>query len=54
MAYATNVSYIAAFRNLGIAIGAVLGIVVQKEPAYPPKLLGIAVLLAGLASIALA
>jgi drug/metabolite transporter (DMT)-like permease len=54
MTYATNVSYIAAFRNLGIALGALLGIVVQGEPGYRPKLLGIAILLAGLACIALA
>jgi drug/metabolite transporter (DMT)-like permease len=53
MAYATNVSYIAAFRNLGIALGALLGIFVQGEPSYPPKLLGIAILLAGLVCIAL-
>ncbi len=53
MAYTTNVSYIAAFRNLGIALGALLGIFVQGEPGYRPKLLGTAILLGGLVCIAL-
>lgn len=54
MQYATNVSYIAAFRQLSIPLGAVLGILVQKEPAYPPRLASIAIIFAGLVLIALA
>ncbi len=54
MAYATNVSYIAAFRQLSIPLGAILGILVQKEPAYPTKLASIGVIFAGLLLIALA
>jgi drug/metabolite transporter (DMT)-like permease len=54
MAHATNVSYIAAFRQTSIPLGATLGIVVQKEPAYATKLVGIAVVLAGLLLVALA
>jgi drug/metabolite transporter (DMT)-like permease len=54
MEYATNVSYIAAFRQLSIPMGAVLGILVQKEPAYPPKLASIGIIFAGLVLIMLA
>ncbi len=54
MAYATNVSYIAAFRQLSIPLGAILGILVQKEPAYPPKLASIGIIFVGLILIALA
>lgn len=54
MAYVTNVSYIAAFRELSIPIGALLGILIQKEPARAPKLIGIGVVLAGLLLVGLA
>lgn len=48
MAYVTNVSYVAAFRQLSIPIGATLGLTLQKEPRYFPKLMGIGVVSAGL------
>jgi drug/metabolite transporter (DMT)-like permease len=54
MAYASNVSYIAAFRQLSIPLGAILGILVQKEPAYPAKLASIGIIFAGLVLIMLA
>ncbi len=54
MAYASNVSYIAAFRQLSIPLGAILGILVQKEPAYTPKLVSIGIIFAGLVLIMLA
>ncbi len=54
MAYASNVSYIAAFRQLSIPLGAILGILVQKEPAYPSKLASIGIIFVGLILIALA
>lgn len=54
MAYASNVSYIAAFRQLSIPLGAILGILVQKEPAYTPKLTSIGIIFAGLVLIMLA
>lgn len=54
MAYASNVSYIAAFRQLSIPLGAILGILVQKEPAYPPKLASIGIIFTGLVLIMLA
>lgn len=48
MAYVSNVSYVFAFRQLSIPIGAVLGILVRKEAATPPKLVGISLVVAGL------
>jgi drug/metabolite transporter (DMT)-like permease len=48
MAYVTNVSYVAAFRQLSIPIGAVLGLTLQQEPRYRPKLLGIGIVSIGL------
>lgn len=48
MAYVTNVSYVAAFRQLSIPIGAVLGLTLQQEPRYLPKLVGIGIVSVGL------
>ena len=48
MAYVTNVSYVAAFRQLSIPIGAVLGLTLQREPRYLPKLIGIGIVSVGL------
>lgn len=48
MAYVTNVSYVAAFRQLSIPIGAFLGISIQKEAKHTPKLIGIAIISVGL------
>jgi len=48
MAYVTNVSYLAAFRQMSIPLGALMGILIQREPANLPKVLGIAVVCTGL------
>ncbi len=48
MAYVNNVSYVSAFRQLSIPIGAALGILVRKEAATPPKLAGIGLVVVGL------
>lgn len=48
MAYVTNVSYVAAFRQLSIPIGAVLGFTLQHEPRYMPKLVGVGIVSVGL------
>lgn len=48
MAYARNVSYVAAFRQLSIPIGAILGLTLQKEARNRPKLAGIAIISIGL------
>jgi len=48
MAYVTDVSYVAAFRQLSIPIGAMLGFTLQKEPRHLPKILGIIIISIGL------
>jgi drug/metabolite transporter (DMT)-like permease len=54
MGFVTNVSYLAAFRELSIPLGALLGITFQKEPAPLPKIFGIGVVLIGLLLVGLA
>ena len=54
MAYVSNVSYVLAFRQMSIPIGAALGMLVRKEALYPPKLVGIGVVVAGLILVAVA
>lgn len=53
MAFVSNVSYVVGFRQLSIPIGAVLGVVVLKEPGFVPKFVGLFVLVVGLVLIAL-
>lgn len=53
MTFAKNVSYIVAFRQLGIPLAAMIGIVKLKEPRYPAKLAGIAVMVLGLIMVAI-
>ena len=48
MNYVSNVSYVAAFRQLSIPLGAVFGMVFLKEPRYLPKVVGIAAIFFGL------
>lgn len=52
MAFVTHVSYVVAFRQLSIPLGAVFGVVVLREPAYRPKALGVAIVLGGLVLVA--
>ena len=52
MTQATNVSYVVAFRQLSIPIGALLGVRLLREPLPRPKVAGLILLLAGLAIIA--
>jgi drug/metabolite transporter (DMT)-like permease len=48
MAYVRNVSYVAAFRQFSIPLGAILGMTIQHEPRFPPKMMGIAIVSVGL------
>ena len=48
MNYVTNVSYVAAFRQLSIPLGAIFGMAFLKEPRYLPKTIGIAAISVGL------
>ena len=53
MNFVTNVSYVAAFRQLGIPFGALFGMAFLKEPRYRPKLIGIAAIFIGLVLVGL-
>ena len=48
MNFVTNVSYVAAFRQLSIPLGAIFGMVFLKESRYLPKTLGVAAIFLGL------
>lgn len=48
MNYVVNVSYVAAFRQLSIPLGAIFGMTLLKEPSYLPKKIGIATIFIGL------
>jgi hypothetical protein len=52
LANTTNVSYIAAFRQLSIPLRAILGILVQKEPVYTSRRASIRDIFVGLVLIA--
>ena len=54
MAYVRNVSYLLAFRQLSIPIGAALGLLAGKVTVSYPKLVGIGVVVIGLVLIAAA
>ncbi len=53
MSYAQNVSYIVAFRQLSIPLGAILGILLLKENPARPKIAGVFIMFVGLVLIAL-
>ena len=53
MNYVSNISYVAAFRQLSIPFGAILGMALLKEPRYLPKITGIAAIFAGLVLVGL-
>lgn len=48
MAFVDNVSYVAAFRQTSILVGAFLGFTVLHEPRYRPKIVGIVIVFTGL------
>jgi drug/metabolite transporter (DMT)-like permease len=52
MLLSTNVSYVMAFRQLSIPIGAVLGVVILRERVTPAKTGGILLIIAGLVVVA--
>jgi drug/metabolite transporter (DMT)-like permease len=48
MNYVSDVNYVAAFRQLSIPFGALMGMVLLKEPRYLPKIVGIVTIFIGL------
>ena len=47
-----NVSYVVGFRQLSILLGTVFAVVFLDEPPFKPKLVGAAMMFAGLILIA--
>lgn len=48
MNYVTNVTYVAAFRQLSIPLGTLFGMVLLKETRYVPKVIGVVIIFIGL------
>ena len=48
-----HLSFLQAFRQMSLPFGLLLGIIILKEPAHRPKLLGISAIVTGLVIIAL-
>ncbi|NIA20956.1 MAG: hypothetical protein GWP05_03060 [Anaerolineaceae bacterium] len=53
MGYADNVSYVYAFIQLGIPLGALAGMLILREPRFAAKYVGVALILAGTVLVAL-
>jgi len=53
MAYADDVSYVVAFRQISIPIGVALGWYFLGEPVHAPKVIGVVMILAGLLLVVL-
>jgi drug/metabolite transporter (DMT)-like permease len=53
MAFVANVSYVVGFRQLSVPLGAFLGVMALREPFTIPKLVGVAIVSAGLLLVAL-
>ena len=53
MNFVTNVSYVAAFRQLSIPLGALLGMVLLREPRYNSKITAVAMIFIGLILVGL-
>jgi len=52
MAFVRDVSYVSAFRQVSIPIGAGLGFLVEKESVQPQKIAGLLFTLTGLVLVA--
>ena len=52
LAFVSNVSYVAAFRQLSIPLGVLFGVWVLKEPACVPKIAGVILIVTGLVLVA--
>ena len=53
MNFVNNVSYVVAFRQLSIPIGAAMGVVLLKESLYPGKVISVGLIVVGLVMVAL-
>jgi drug/metabolite transporter (DMT)-like permease len=53
MNFVTNVSYVAAFRQLSIPLGAIFGMALLREPRYFTKMFAVAIIFIGLALVSM-
>lgn len=53
MAFVGNVSYVVAFRQVSVPLGALAGVLALQDPAHVPKLVGVAIMFAGLVLVGL-
>jgi drug/metabolite transporter (DMT)-like permease len=53
MAFARDISFVVAFRQVSIPLGTLVGVVLLKERAYPMKFIGSGVIFAGLIMVGL-
>ncbi len=53
MQFTRDASFVAAFRQLSIPIGAILGMTALKEPRYIPKFIAVALIFIGLVLVSL-
>ena len=51
MAFARDISFVVAFRQVSIPLGTLVGVVLLKERAYPMKLIGSGVIFMGLVMV---
>jgi drug/metabolite transporter (DMT)-like permease len=51
MNFVTNISYVAAFRQLSIPLGAIFGMALLREPRYLAKIFGVITIFIGLALV---
>lgn len=52
MNFVTNITYVAALRQLSIPIGAMFGMVFLKEPRFLPKIIGVGIIFGGIVLVA--
>lgn len=52
MGFVENIAYVQAFRQLGLVIGFLEGVLVLRERVTAPKIAGLVLILAGLAAVA--
>jgi drug/metabolite transporter (DMT)-like permease len=53
MAFVSNVSYVVAFRQVSVPLGTLAGVLALRDPPHVPKLVGVAVMFAGLVLVGL-
>jgi len=53
MAFVSNVSYVVAFRQVSVPLGALAGVLVLRDLPHVPKLVGVAIMFVGLVLVGL-